>query len=94
MRIIPCLLVLSLVLLAGCESPEKRAAKERAREEAAAKADSEFQAKLESIKHKKIVNIRVNKESVDFVTEDGVIFSVYSEAYRYRNNVYSRIHIK
>ena len=82
------ILVLALVCVIGCPSAEEiRAGKSRREEQVAAEKAKQEEArgeklrKLESIKTKKILNIREGSDCFDFVMEDGEIITFHLYSY-------------
>lgn len=73
------------VVLSGCESQEdrlKREAvaerKEAERKAAAETAKAEHRSKIEALRKMKVLNIRENDTTIDFILEDGTIITIYS----------------
>lgn len=80
------ILILALAFcLVGCESDDQKKARE-AKEVAAVaqqkaaqeKAQAIIMAKIDSLKKDKILNVRLNDTTIDFIMEDGNTITLYS----------------
>jgi hypothetical protein len=74
-------LTMCLLSAMGCASAEQVAAKKAAEEQAAAQEEARFKAKIDKIKNKKVVNIRIEANRVDLITDEGDITTIYAESY-------------